>query len=342
MRRSIILLLMIPLVMVTLSGCFGRSQVREETVVPLRSPYPTFTPTPVQPAPSTPEALPLEVNSQAVEVIAVDEAAAPSAPQLAASDNESQSVLAVVNDDLINIRSGPGLQYPPLRLGMRGDQFTVTGRSADDQWWQICCVEERSGWISQTYVDTDGLVDSVPVVDPDADASGIVVVNPTPPPPPAAPAPQPASPASEASAPAAPTNGTTSENAPPAEPPVPTVPFTLVAQEQFPEANNLVRIFLYVYQGDQPLAGYTLRVSKDGNELPVNAVSADVSGLTWPTASPRQRFHNLKVEFPGVSPAGVWSVELIDGGGAVVGPAATFTMTAGEMNRELYVRYERR
>jgi uncharacterized protein YraI len=280
----------------------------------------------------------MDTANQASQVVVVGESTPAQAPE-AAAGGEMQSALAVVNDDLVNLRRGPGLQYLSLRLGMRGDQFTITGRSADDLWWQICCVEERPAWISQTYVDADGPVDSVPVVELELDSSGVVVVNPTPTPvPPAASAPQtaPQPPAPEAPAAEAPV-----ESAPPAEPPAPAFPFALVAQEQFPESNDLVRIFLYVYQGDQVLPGYSLRVSKDGAELPVNVMSADASGLTWPIASPRQRFHNMKVEFPNINPGGVWSIELIDGGGVVVGPAATFTLTAGDMNRELYVRYEK-
>ena len=63
--------------------------------------------------------------------------------------------------------------------------------------------------------------------------------------------------------------------------------------------------------------------------------------MTWPTASPRQRFQNMKVEFPGVSAAGVWEVQLLDGGKAPAGPVATFTLAATDTDRELYVRYEK-
>jgi len=166
MKRNILLLLSVVLAAFTVAGCFGRGQVSEEPVAPLRSPYPTFTPTPLQPAPPTPEAPPMAASAegQALLVAPVEENIVAQSPESAAPVSESQSVLAVVNDDLINIRRGPGQQYPPLRLGMRGDQFTITGRSADNQWWRICCVEELSAWISQTYVDVDGPVDAVPVV----------------------------------------------------------------------------------------------------------------------------------------------------------------------------------
>jgi hypothetical protein len=341
MKQKSLFVVLAVLLAAAVAGCFGRGEVSEEPAAPLRSPYPTFTPTP--PAPLTPEAAAPVVAVENQPAVPVVEVGAPAAEQAGAGiETNAQPVLAVLNDDLIYIRRGPGTEYDPLQLGMRGDQFTITGRSADNLWWQICCIEEQPGWISQTYIDADGPVDNVPVVDPDTQAPTQAVAAPPPlvqptPVPPAAPAVEAAPPpAVEAPAPEAP-----AENTQPTESPAPALPFALIAQEQFPESNNLVRIFLYVYQGEQVLPGFSLRVSKDGAELPVNSVSADVSGLTWPTISPRQRYHNMKVEFPGVNPGGTWQVELIDGGGAVVGPAATFSLSATDANRELYVRYEK-
>jgi hypothetical protein len=115
----------------------------------------------------------------------------------------------------------------------------------------------------------------------------------------------------------------------------------LVAQEQFVETNNLLRIFAYVYQGDTALPGYTLRVTKDGAEMPASGTSSDQAGFTWPVANPRQRFQNMKVEFPNVQVAGTWEIQLLDSSGAAAGPPATFTLTANDENRELYVRYEK-
>ena len=317
------------------AGCFGGSQVNEEAAAPLRSPHPTFTPTPSAPATPTPPSAGAPVEAAAPVAAAAPQDAAPLA-QPADAATAAEAALAVVNEDLINIRRGPGLEYPPLKLGMRGDQFTIIGRSADDLWWQVCCVEELPAWISKTYVDADGPVDAIPVADPDAAAQEGVILAST-----ATPAPAQSQPAPEAPAEAPPVEATPQETAPPADTPAPAFPFALAAQESFPENNNLVRIFLYVYEGETALPDYTLRVTKDGAELPVTGASADAAGMTWPTASPRQRFQNLKIEFPGVNPGGVWEIQLMDSAGAPAGPPATFTMSATDTNRELYVRYEK-
>lgn len=345
MKQKSVAILICLIFAALLTGCFGRSEVSEAPSAPLRSPHPTFTPTPPsQPTPAAPEAAPVAPEAAPAQADAppAPVEAQPIAQDAAPANNEApaspatQTVLGVVNDDLINIRRGPGLQYPPIKLGMRGDEFTITGRSEDNLWWQICCIEELPAWISQTYVDTDGPVDAIPVADPDATAQDQVVIAPTP-----VPADENQNPPAEQNAPAPPAETAPQEAEAPTEPPAPAFPFTLAAQEQFPENNNLVRIFLYVYQGEEALPGYTLRVSRDGAALPVNGVSSDAAGMTWPTASPRQRFQNLKVEFPGANPAGVWEVQLIDGSGAAVGPAATFNLSATDANRELYVRYEK-
>ncbi|MCB0023179.1 MAG: hypothetical protein KDD91_09125, partial [Caldilinea sp.] len=112
------------------SGCFGRSEAQE--AVPIRTPRPTFTPTPPQPAtPEAPAASQPAVENAApvVEAQPVPEQPAP-AEQAAAQPAEEaaaapQTAIAVINEDLINIRRGPGLQYPVLKLGMRGDQYTL-------------------------------------------------------------------------------------------------------------------------------------------------------------------------------------------------------------------------
>ncbi len=278
---------------------------------PLRTPRATFTPTPVEPV--TPTA---PVASQ------------PAASQPPAAPEQAVAI-AVVNDELVNARNAPSLTASEVvQVVTRGTEFTVVGRSADDEWWQLCCVDGAEVWIYESYVDTAGPVDAVPVRGETAAAPTATPV----PPPTAAPAAQPTTPPQ----PAAPT-----DTPPPADTPVPALPFTLASQEQFPEENNLVRIFAYVTAGEAPSPGLTLQVTRDGAELPVTGVTSAQSGLTWPVANPRQRFQNLKVEFPNVQSTGVWTVQLVDGGGAPAGPAATFTLAAGDTNREFYVRYDK-
>jgi SH3-like domain-containing protein len=270
--------------------------------------------------------------------------------------------IAVVNSDLVNARQRPQISSEGVIKELdRGTELRIVGKTADDEWWYVCCVDGGTAWIYYSYVDTSGNVDTVPVSDgvggpvTVAEGTGQAAANaaptqapaaaPTPVPPPAVEQPSPTAPPA-APPPAEPPTEPPTEPAPtdtpaPTEPPAPQFPFNLVAQEQFMESNNLVRVFLYVYQGNTALPGYTLRVTKDGAELPVSAQSIDAAGFTWPVADPRQRFQNMKVEFPNVQSAGTWEVQLLDSSGAPAGPVATFTLAGGDLNRELYVRYEK-
>lgn len=346
--RKLSVLLCVLLVFLTLAGCFGAEEEPPVDEI-VHTPRPTFTPTTLPPT-----AIPEPVATQ--PPAAAGDAASGSAVQVAAD-----APIAVVNSDQVNARKAASITSDNIikEVG-RGTEFRIIGKSADDEWWYICCVDNATAWVYYSYVDTSGAVDAVPVTnaaggvaasEPVPGAVQPVAQAPTQPPPTATLAPeattapppvveQPAEPAPtapvEVAQPLPPT-----ETPAPTEPPAPEFPFNLVAQEQFIETNNLVRIFAYVYQGNAALPGYTLHVTKDGAAMPVTATTSDAAGFTWPVADPRQRFQNMKVEFPNVQAGGTWQVQLVDGSGAPAGPAASFTLAANDQNRELYVRYEK-
>ena len=85
----------------------------------------------------------------------------------------------------VNVRSGPGTNYPVIGLAPFGAEGEIVGRTADSQWWAAAVPSAPGGvgWVSADYVAVTG-ADSVPV---------IVVAPPVyvPPPPPAVPTPTP-------------------------------------------------------------------------------------------------------------------------------------------------------
>jgi hypothetical protein len=335
-----------------LAGCFGGSEEQPADDV-VRTPRPTFTPTPKQPTPTPPPVTPTAPPANTGGATGAGQ------PIQIAAD----APVAVVNSDQVNARKRPDITSDNIiRELKRGDELHIIGQSADDEWWFVCCVDNGTAWVYYSYVDTTGNVDAVPVTDSDAGPVDATVAQGAAPAVPQAPAPTTAPPAAQPAAPAATEPPAAPQAAPPAEAaqpaapadtpvpaeppapadtPAPAFPFNLVAQEQFIETNDLLRIYLYVYQGTSALPDYTLRVTKDGAEMPVSGKSIDAAGFTWPVADPRQRFQNLKVEFPGVQAAGTWEVQLVDGSGTPAGPPAIFTLAGGDQNRELYVRYEK-
>ncbi|MCK6629742.1 MAG: PKD domain-containing protein [Anaerolineae bacterium] len=72
--------------------------------------------------------------------------------------------LAFVVADL-NVRGGPGTNYPVLGLLKAGQTAEITGRSADGGWWQIrfSGVAGERGWLSAPYVTAQN-ADNVPTV----------------------------------------------------------------------------------------------------------------------------------------------------------------------------------
>lgn len=360
----------------------------------IRAPKPTFTPTaseiaagqapqpqtaPVQPqaAGAAGQNAPAPANQDAGQVQANT---APPAPPTGAK--------VVVNTPLVNARSGPGLDFDVVAVVERGEEFDITGKSADGQWWRVCCTADgETVWIIDQLVDTDGPVDAVPVVDAgDIPAPvftpgkvkaevNIPLLNAR------------SGPSTDTDVVAMVEGGETFDvlaandardwyrvccvdgqeawlaaeyvtiqgpagsvpifGQEPAQESSPVDPanfsFDLTEQEQFAETTG-VRIYLFVTDdGIRALEGYSARVTKDGQEEAIDEVSfGGQPGFTWPFQDARQRAQNWKAEFPDEPPAGVWVVQIIDGDGKPVGPAATFTLTADDPNQELYVRYERR
>ncbi len=84
--------------------------------------------------------------------------------------------------EYINVRSGPGVNYPVLVIAAPGASGEVSGKSADGAWWQVkistAFAPDGFGWVSAGYVYTQNTQD-VPVVEaPPAPPP----VEPTPPP----------------------------------------------------------------------------------------------------------------------------------------------------------------
>lgn len=328
--------LLLFLLLFTASCGFGPlSSAPNEPYQPIRSPYPTFTPTAVglaqangqtttsSASPSTSNELPTATPFPPTAT-----PAAPVDPPTVAPTAIPAPPRLVVNAPLANVRTGPGTTYNVLTTVERGQEYDIVGKNAAGDWWRFCCVNGEPAWIISDLVDIDGAAELAPISEAVAQAAPTNTAAP---------------PVAATQAPAAATIAPTDPPAAaePSQPAAPTFAFELVAAEQFSEP-KLVRVFLYVYDAENALEGYSVRVKKDGAEQSVSAVSfGGQPGQTWPITDVRQRFQNMKVEFPNVAAAGVWEVQLIDSGGNPVGPPAVFSLKANEPNQELYVRYKK-
>ena len=69
--------------------------------------------------------------------------------------------------EYLNVRSGPGTNYPVLVVAPPGSTGEITGKSSDGAWWQVKVATQYSstgfGWVSASYVIAQN-TGSVPVV----------------------------------------------------------------------------------------------------------------------------------------------------------------------------------
>lgn len=67
----------------------------------------------------------------------------------------------------LNVRAGPGSQYPIVTKAHPGELFPVLGRSAQGDWVQLAVpdVAEGFGWVVAEYVDITGALDEIPLSD---------------------------------------------------------------------------------------------------------------------------------------------------------------------------------
>lgn len=129
------------------------------------SPTPLATPSPEPPVTNTPEPTFTPLPSPTLVPSPTPEPA----PEVSVPPDSATK---------INIRSGPGTDYPVLGQIEPGQSAPVTGRNQDNSWWQISLSDNSLGWVFGELVQASGTTGAVPVAEA------------PPPPPTATPAPQ--------------------------------------------------------------------------------------------------------------------------------------------------------
>jgi len=86
-------------------------------------------------------------------------------PGIATAQAESP-VTAVVLSQALNVRSGPGVDYPAISALQQDDCVQVVGLHRENGWWQVLLPGDSLGWITggETYVRLEGDVQTVPAI----------------------------------------------------------------------------------------------------------------------------------------------------------------------------------
>lgn len=129
------------------------------TQQPTFTPGPTATPFVVAAAP-TATSIPLDTPAPTATPTSIDPTATATPPPPTATPTSAAP--QVVADSTVNIRSGPGLDYPVIGALPPNTPVPLSGRTADQSWWQIQLPGNQTGWVAGSVVEARNTAD-VPV-----------------------------------------------------------------------------------------------------------------------------------------------------------------------------------
>ncbi|MCB0114925.1 MAG: SH3 domain-containing protein [Caldilineaceae bacterium] len=224
----------------------------EETVqpaIPTNTPVPTFTPTPeiavvpVDPAAAaTAQAAEAQATANAAQPVVVQPPAEQPATQPPAEQAPTDTPVppadpAVVTNQGMNVRSGPGTNYAVVGSAQAGQRFIVTGKNPQGDWWQVN-FNGQNGWLYG------------PLVTAENTGSVQIAANIPAPPPTATPVPPTATPVPVPTQPPAPT-----------APPAPRYKFNIAVVGRCDPNAGVTYVQGKTYVGGVPQSGYFVAFS---------------------------------------------------------------------------------
>lgn len=309
-------------------------------LIPTDTPTPGPSPTPTDTPTATPTNTPLPTST---------DTPLPT-PTATSTVTPTPTPFIIVEDGLVALRSGPGVEYPLVaRLGA-SVPVPLVGQSTTAEWYQICCLDGQSVWVSAGSV----------LVGNDPKGAPLVLTGPPP----------------------TPTQtGTPTPTGTPTYTPTPTPnPFYIWRGPEFSPTNNpFLTIWVLLTGGapdGPPLPGYELHAEFQPSVATDTADSFDrpntlgdvrsTTELQWnrfPEVESARQF-NYKYEYkpptplptgPGfpvptetVTPpleaigTGTWRIWVVDGTGQQVSDPVEFQTAPGNLNREIWLHWIRR
>ncbi|RME44838.1 MAG: SH3 domain-containing protein, partial [Caldilineae bacterium] len=135
-------------------------------VVPVLPPPPTNTPIPPEPTPTNTPVIMTEAQKAAATATAAQATAqaAPPEPPTATPTPENLRPMVTASEGPVNLRSGPGTNYPRVGSLRQGDSLEIVGRNADSSWWQVSTVNGLV-WIAASVTTAQNVSGAIPVVE---------------------------------------------------------------------------------------------------------------------------------------------------------------------------------
>lgn len=87
--------------------------------------------------------------------------------------------------DAVNVRSGPGTEYALVGAAIQGARFEIVARTEQNDWWEICCIDNTTGWVFGALVEarnTEGVAEAaelppLPTSLPTVEAAPVALVD---------------------------------------------------------------------------------------------------------------------------------------------------------------------
>lgn len=86
------------------------------------------------------------------------------APEPTDIPEEKQVPLVTANENNVNMRSGPGVEYDIVGTLEVGQSLEIVGRNTDSSWWQVS-TSDRLSWVAAGVVTVNNADDSIPLVE---------------------------------------------------------------------------------------------------------------------------------------------------------------------------------
>lgn len=186
MQRRIVLLIVL-LAALALSAACTQLSPTAAPLPPTKTPKPTFTPSPAWTA--TPVVFPTETPIPATAT--PEPTATPETPPTATPD----PVVRLTANQNINVRSGPGTNYPQIGTIGAGDTYEVEAQNPEGSWVQFN-LNGQGAWVAANLVSLSGSLETVEIAQnipaPPAPTARPTARPTAVPPPPTAPPPPPA------------------------------------------------------------------------------------------------------------------------------------------------------
>jgi hypothetical protein len=179
MNKSLLVILIATLVLVSALGCLGCpltsliARAPTPAPTPTRTPKPTFTPGP------TATDTPIPTNTPNVPP-PTDTPSSPPTPVPTPAPPQPEAVVAT---KVLNVRSGPGANYSRVGQIKEGERLKVIGRTDASDWLKIVTSNGQEGWVATEFVTVNTDLGPVAVAQAPPPPTP-VPATPTPPPPP--------------------------------------------------------------------------------------------------------------------------------------------------------------